>query len=114
MEISAHMDLVQLSERMGGDPLDSQIKRMREALSASEYADTRDVAESEWMAWLTDATATRFNIWNAEGAFFGAWVGETAEIAFDAMVREAGDGVDVDGQPLAGSITDWNIEREAE
>jgi hypothetical protein len=52
MKISAHMDISQLAEHMGGWPTLSHIQRMRELIAASDYNDTKDIPESEWIAWL--------------------------------------------------------------
>lgn len=53
---------------------------------------------------------TKFRITSKAGVEFGVYEGETKEDAFEAMVADAGDGVDDDGNRTAGSAADWIIE----
>lgn len=53
---------------------------------------------------------SKFRITSKAGVEFGVYEGETREAAFAAMVADAGDGADDDGNRTAGSAADWIIE----
>lgn len=53
---------------------------------------------------------SKYRITSKAGAEFGGYEGETREAAFAAMVADAGDGVDADGNSTAGTPSDWIIE----
>lgn len=50
-----------------------------------------------------------YRISSKAGIVFGEYQGETPEEAFAAMIAEAGDGLDTDGNSSAGTAADWII-----
>ncbi len=54
MRISETMDLGELKDRMG-DATEQDARNMRDLLSETEYEDTADVPESEWVSLLNQA-----------------------------------------------------------
>ena len=54
MRIETQMDVEQLRDRMG-EATNQEAESMRDLLTESEYRDTSDIPESEWLAMLDTA-----------------------------------------------------------
>ncbi|WP_161780300.1 hypothetical protein [Deinococcus sp. RL] len=55
MKISDLMDLQQLNDRTGGEMTDDQLETLRDLLTETEYENTEDVPEREWLKMLDKA-----------------------------------------------------------
>ena len=51
----------------------------------------------------------KFCIQSKAGIVWGIYEANTPEEAFEALVAEAGDGYDVDGNRTAGTVDDWIV-----